>query len=135
MSDPLPKVLLCFRFYGEEFDPDEITRRLGLEPTSIFRPGDPITTDGRGRRRRFGWRLKVGYRETLELDGLIGEFRDLVDVPGALVRQICDELDVEAVVLCGVLQGDSEILPALAFPADFLEWVSRLGASLDVDVM
>jgi len=44
---PLPTVSFYFRFYGESFDPDEITRRLGIEPITHFRPGDPITEDGK----------------------------------------------------------------------------------------
>ena len=49
-----PVVRLDLRFYGETFDPDEITRQLGIEPTTAFRPDDPITPDGEGRRRGFG---------------------------------------------------------------------------------
>lgn len=43
----LPTIRLYFCFHGE-LDPDEITRRLGIKPTTHFRPGDPITKDARG---------------------------------------------------------------------------------------
>jgi hypothetical protein len=134
-SKQLPIVMLCFRFYGDSFDPEEITRQLGIEPTSQFRPGDPITKDGQGRRRHYGWRLRVGDRETLQVDDIIQEFRGRVDVPSSVVRQLCRDLNIEAAVLCGVRQGDYETTPALVFPPDFIGWVSEMGASLEVDVI
>jgi hypothetical protein len=133
--EKLPIITLCFRFYGESFDPDEITRRLELTPTSVFRPGDPITKDGRGKRRRFGWRLKVKEHEGLDMQDLLQEFKERISVSSSLVRQVCTDLDIQAVVFCGVRQRESEITPALEFPMDFVEWVGELGASIDVDVI
>lgn len=135
-TERLPTVRLFFRFYGESFDPDEITRRLGIEPTYKFGPGDSVTEDGRGRRRHSGWMIEVGGQETIEIDALLQELRKSVEVSAEAVRQLCDDLGVEAVVLCGVGQHEDAITtPALSFPTDFLEWVAEMGASLDVDVI
>lgn len=135
-SERLPTVYLYFRFYGESFDPDEITRCLGVEPTLKFRPGDPVTKDGEGSRSHPGWMIEVGGQETIEIDGLLEELRQRVNVSSAVVRQLCSDLSVEAVVLCGVGQHEDAITtPTLGFPADFLEWVADMGASLDVDVI
>ena len=30
-----------FALYGNNFDPDEVTRRVGVEPTSVLRRGEP----------------------------------------------------------------------------------------------
>lgn len=132
----LPTVSLYFRFYGASFDPDEITRRLGIEPTTRFRPGEPITKDGRGRRRGYGWWVQVGDVETLEIDDLLRQFRDRVDVSPSTVRQMCDDLGLELIVVCGVRQhASAESTPTLFFPADFLGWLAELGAALNVDVV
>ena len=135
-SKCLPTVKIYFRFYGESFDPDEITRRLGIEPTIHFRPGDPITKDGQGSRRGYGWMIKIGGRETLEIDDILQELRERVNVSSATIRQLCNDLGVEAVVVCGVGQHESaETTPALFFPVDFIEWVAEMGASLNVDMI
>jgi len=131
----LPRVSLYLRFYGDIFDPDEITRRLGLEPTSRFRPGDPITEDGRGRRRGYGWFLKIGPQETLDIDDLLHEFREQVAVSPQVVRRLCRDLNLDLVVVCGVGGGGADTLPATFFPTEFLDWTVELGASLNVDVI
>jgi hypothetical protein len=130
----LPSIQLSLRFEGEDFDPDEITRRVGIEPTNTFRVGDPITSGGEGRRRRPGWRLAAEERAGLDLDGMLVAFQDLVQISPPVVRQLCHDLDVAAVVACSVLQRGYETAPALTFTPEFLGWTSELGASLDVDI-
>lgn len=79
----------CFR--GESFDPDAITQLLGIAPTTHYRPGDPITKDGQGRRRGFGWMIKVNEVETLEINAMLRELQERVDVSSAVVRSLCDD--------------------------------------------
>jgi Domain of unknown function (DUF4279) len=127
----LPRVTIYFRFYGDDFDPDEIARRLGVSPTLQFRPGDPITADGRGRRRRSGWMVKVGGKETTKIEAMLSE---RFDVPAGVVEKLCSDLNLRAVVLCGVGQ-DAEETPQLEFPPEFVAWVAEMGAAIDVDVV
>jgi Domain of unknown function (DUF4279) len=140
-SEPWPIVRLYLRFYsensdpGEHFDPDEITRRLGIEPTTQFRPGDPITKDGEGRRRRSGWMLKIADQESLHIDGMLQQMQERVGLAGAAIPRICEDLQIEAVFLCGVLRNDSALMPALIFPPSFINWADALGASINVDVV
>lgn len=131
----LPSVKLYFRFYGESFDPDEITKRLGVEPTEKFRPGDPITKDGRGKRLKDGWWIKAGPQQTLEIDDLLQELREKVVVDSAVVRQTCHDLNVNLVILCGVGMGDGEDLPITYFPPEFVNWAAELGAAINVDIV
>ncbi len=42
-----------FKLTGEDFDPDEITRELGIEPTRTRRKGNPIP-------RYSSWHYSVG---------------------------------------------------------------------------
>jgi Domain of unknown function (DUF4279) len=132
----LPTVSFYFRFYGDSFDPDEITRRLGLKPTVSYRPGDPIMRDGKGHRRHYGWIIAVGEQETLKIDDLLRELRERISVSSHTIRQVCNDLDINLVVVCGVRQHeDAETTPALFFPSEFVAWVAELGGSLDVDVI
>jgi hypothetical protein len=47
---------------------------------------------------------------------------------------MCGELNVEAVVGVGVVLPESASWPIFYIPAQFVQWVSEMGASLDVDV-
>jgi hypothetical protein len=127
-------VRLTFCFFGEDFDPDEITRRLGIHPTESWRRGDPRGNPKSGAKYpRSGWRLVVGPQMTLPIDGLLAELRQQVDVAGATVRQMCENLKLEAYISCGVTQPSDSSTPMLEFPPDFMAWAISLGASVGVD--
>ena len=139
-AEQWPLVSLYLRFYseesdpGEHFDPEEITRRLGIEPTTQFRLGDPITADGEGKRRRSGWILNIARQETLQIDGMLQEMRNRLSSAKDVIPQICKDLRVRAVILCGVSRNESDHMPALDFPPSFTRWVASLGASIYVDI-
>lgn len=133
-NEELPEAAFSLRFYADVFEPDDVTKRLGLEPTMLYRPGDPIRSDGKGERTQYGWRLRVGPQKTWQLDQLAADFRAAVDASGNTVRSLCSELSLEAVIVCEVSLGRADSTPALDFPADFLAWVASLGANLTVDV-
>jgi hypothetical protein len=127
-----PRVSFYFAFYGDSFDPTEITRRLGIEPTKSFRTGDSIrlrsvlrTTDG--------WIFEIPPRETFDIEGMLRELQQHINVPPAVVKQTCQELKLEVAIECAVLQPVLLSTPDLSFPADFLGWASDLGASIDLD--
>jgi hypothetical protein len=131
----LPRVSLYFRFYGDSFDPDEITRRLGIQPTHSFLPGDPITEDGRGRRRGYGWWIKVGPRSTLDIEDMLHELREQVGVSPEIIRQVCTDLNVDLIIVCGVGRDEADTMPTMFFTSNFLSWIVELDASLNVDVI
>ena len=80
--------------------------------------------------------VKVNEIETLEIDAMLRELQERVNVSSSLVRNLCDDLQVEPVVICGVGQHEDAITtPALFFPVDFLHWLADMGASLEVDVI
>ncbi len=136
-----PVVSMYLRFYsensepGEHFDPDEVTRRLGIEPTTQFRPGDPITEDGEGRRRRSGWILEFAEQETLQIEEMLDEVKRQINVAGSAIPQICRDLKVQAVILCGVRRNGSDAMPALGFSPRFIDWAASLELSINVDVI
>lgn len=130
-----PDVKLYFRFYGESFDPDEITRRLGIEPTAQRRPGDPLTKDGRGICRDYSWMVKIGPSETLYIDDMLIEFRERISVSAAEVRQLCQDLNLELVIVCGVGMGTADDLPVTYFPQDFVKWAAEMNAAINVDII
>jgi hypothetical protein len=141
VSKELPNISLYLRFYGEGFDPSRITKRLGIAPTSAYRAGESIAPEATARsslktiHRRDGWFLKVGPYGQIDIEGIIQELKDQVGLAAAHVKDISDELDIEAVVLCGVLQPTSAPAPSLRFPPEFLQWVAEMGAILEVDVI
>jgi len=132
LSSPEPPIVtIYFDFYGE-FDPAEITKRLGIEPTGQFRAGEPRPS-GLGHRRRNGWILKVDPESTFEIDELLKQIQAAVTATPEQIRQVSSELDVEAVVTCEV-QATSA-MPSLWFSHELVRWAASIGAAIDVDIM
>ena len=128
--DP-PQVTMYFDFYGT-FDPTEITKRLGIEPASQFKAGDPRPF-GSGGRRRDGWMLKAGPVDTFEIDDLLKQLQAAVTATPEQIRTVSSELGVEAVVTCEVQATSSA--PSLWFSNEFVQWAASIGAAIDVDTM
>jgi len=141
MSEELPNISLYLRFYGEAFDPSHITQRLGITPTSAYRAGEKTAplVDNRSSiettHRRDGWFLKIGPYEAVEIADVTREFKDRVGSATEHIKEICEDLDIEAVVLCAVLQPIFAPAPSLRFLPRFLQWVAEMGAILDIDVI
>jgi hypothetical protein len=126
-----PRVSIYFDFYGV-FDPVEITKRLGIEPTRQFRSGEPGPS-GVGHRRRDGWIVAVGPATTFEIDDLLKQMRAAVTVSPEDIKKVSFELNIKPAVTCEVQSIDS--MPSLCFPGEFVQWVASMGAAIDVDIM
>ena len=103
------------RFFGEDLDPDEITRLLGCEPTATHRKGDPVTKDGRGKRRNSGWRLESRHEEKHGIDDHVGELLSRVTNDLSVWRELaCFKPDIFCgLFLSGFNQGD-EVSPRIS---------------------
>jgi Domain of unknown function (DUF4279) len=67
----LSKTAASLRLFGDDLNPDEVTRLLGKEPDVAERKGDVRTSGSTVRRGR--WSVKVGRRAPGDLDGQIAE--------------------------------------------------------------
>lgn len=120
-----------FALYGSEFDPDEATRRIGIEPTSIKRKGEPKT------RKHSFWQISSGRIE----DDII----DIYEMSSALVAQLApfaekiastrQALGLEAVleVVLRISTDESKSTPAIGFDHEVMSFLQKVGATIDVD--
>lgn len=120
-----------FALYGADFDPEEATRRIGLEPTSIKRKGEPKT------RRHSFWQISSGRIE--------GDIIDIYEMSSALVTLLAPctekiaktrrELGLEAVleVVLWITTDESKSTPAIGFDSEVISFLHAVGATIDVD--
>jgi hypothetical protein len=132
-AEELPTIRIYLRFYGPSFDPDEISARLGLSPSNKFRAGDQVG-DSAVQRRHDGWLFEGSHGETLDVRDLLQDFRERVGEKSTQVIQLCQDLDVEAVIVCAVLPSSS-VMPILEFPPEFSHWAASMGASINIDIL
>jgi len=135
-TSELPEVSLFFRFYGNSFNPVEITRRLGIEPNKSWKSGEQMGSVQENRQHRHdAWMVKVGPQRTVDINELLRDLRTRVNTDGNLIKELCADLNVEAVIVCGVIQTSQGRSAAIEFPVDFLEWAASKNASIVVDVI
>ena len=113
-----------FALFGGDFDPNEVTRLVGLEPTSIRRKRDPVP-------RHSSWQFSIGKVE--------GEVVDVYEMSRALVERLSShtqgiiramqELKLEAVlqVVLRISTDDSVSTPAIGFTPEVLSFLSAVG--------
>lgn len=128
----LPIVSVSLWLEGASFDPSVITDRVGIEPTISYRTGDPASL-GRTRRRD-AWAVRVGPRESLELEPMAKELIGLLASRATQIRDVCIELGLGLCISCPI-EPKSTLTPSIHLSPDTLGWIVRLGASLDIDVM
>lgn len=102
---PVGTTVATLRFYGDDLDPDEITRLLGGPPTHWARVGDEVSsgmvaTQG-------SWRLQAPSRSPEDLDQQIADLFSSLTGDAAVWRDLTRRFRAD--VFCGLfLDGDNE---------------------------
>jgi hypothetical protein len=139
--EPLPRLDAGLKFEGVErasFSLEEVTERMGIQPSVSFRKGEPrrhqspfnsgIATHGRD-----VWLYGVKSERSRDFGPLLESLqRDIVASPME-IKSICADLNVEVWVMIGVFTPEGASWPICVFPKEFLAWVGEIGASMDVD--
>jgi hypothetical protein len=131
--DALPHVWLSLTIMGGDFDPDELTARLGIVPTSHHRAGDPIVGD-KGRRRQDRWRVTIGPRDTVQIGGMLDELLARMAPGSERMKELCGELGLEATLTCAVEPVSAET-PSVYFPSAVVQWAADQCVAIEVDIM
>lgn len=121
---------IYFGLFGDDFEPDVVTERLGIEPSRIMRKGDPIP-------KHTSWQLST--------DKVVGEVVDVYEVAEPLIqrlepkseaiRSLVDELDLEAIlqVVLWISTDENISTPAIGFDGGTIQFLSKVRGSIDVD--
>ena len=110
------------------FDPDEITRRVGISPTESWRKGDlhPKT----GRARNFSrWILRSRLQTTASLETHVRDVLDQLDAnPTAFKRLSIEENGTMQLV--AFFRND---YPGVSFERELIERIAGYSLSMDCD--
>lgn len=119
-----------FALYGDEFDPDAVTRMVGIEPTSIKRKKDPIP-------KHTWWRYSLGKIEN--------DVINIYDMSAALIAvlqphqekiaQVKTSHSLNAVlsVVLWITCDETISTPAIGFDENVISFLNTVGATIDID--
>ncbi|MCL7463230.1 DUF4279 domain-containing protein [Pseudomonas sp. NW5] len=123
-----------FALDGDDFDPDEVTEFLGIEPTSIKRKGSKVP----------GKIPKINSWE-LSTENIVNECIDVFEMSTAIVNKLKakKELILQAKDRFNVLPRFEVVLwfstnekhstPAIGFEVETVEFLGEIGAFFDID--
>ena len=116
--------------WGEQCDPEEITRVTGITPTKTWRAGDVRYAKTGRLHTDCGWRLDAPSDIPPAIDAHLDALLDLV--AGALVQlkalsSSC-EIQINVVVHC------REGAPEMNIRPDHIQRLAAIGAGIDIDL-
>ncbi|WP_295750204.1 DUF4279 domain-containing protein [Undibacterium sp.] len=119
-----------FALRGDDFDPDEATKIIGIEPTSMRRKATP--------RPKFSeWKFSVGEIENDVIDvyemssDLVGKLKKCEN--NILVAINTLGLEATFQVVLWISTDDSISTPAIGFEPEVISFIHKIGASVDID--
>lgn len=119
-----------FRIMGENFDPNDITKLVGIEPTRTRIKSEPtpkFTT----------WEFSSGK--------FAGEVIDIYEISSSLIAKLKPKLPefteiinknnlrAELQVVLWISTNETISTPAIGFEKDTISFLNQLGASIDID--
>ena len=126
--------IVYFALDGEEFDPDEITNFLGIEPTSIIRKGEKIP----GKFPKINsWQISTKQ--------VVNECIDVFEMASEIVNRLKSKKDliIEAKerfnasprfeVVLWFSMNEEHSTPAIGFEIETVEFLGEIGAFIDID--
>lgn len=129
---------------SQDIDLHFVTDLLGMQPTKLWRQGEPLPHTGRPRKRS-AWIWETGDVPGYDSEAILCSVLDRFDAHTQTIRDLCRQhglaVDVGLVVsMYGDVTADEDgamgadvATPALHFSAATLRRLTALGASLDID--
>jgi len=119
-----------FALYGKDFDPNEVTRLVGIEPTRAQRKGDP-------RPKHSIWKVSTDHVEDEAIDiyemssTLVARLRPFAE----RIAEVKQQLGLEAVleVVLRITTDDTKSTPVIGFDTEVITFLNAVGAYIDVD--
>ncbi|MDQ0170096.1 DUF4279 domain-containing protein [Paenibacillus tundrae] len=125
------QVKAYYSLFGDHFDPDEVTSKLAITPTSITRKGDTI--NAKHSHPETSWTLSTEYEESLDvnkqLNKVMNSLKDKVDEINTTQAQ--NQLKSKFYIVIVMEEGYT---PALYFDSNFIKFADSIHAEIDVDL-
>ncbi len=110
------------------FEPDDITRRVGVAPTKMAREGDPIGDTSKKRPCSL-WALHSRLGSTASLEEHVKDVLDRLDANRAAFGELSRDLD-GTMQLVGYFR---EVNPGVHFDPEIVRRTADYGLSIDCD--
>lgn len=134
IGGPIDRVTVSLRLFGEDLDPDEISRLLGCEPSVGYVKGEETILSNMSNRKRIArtgsWQLKSDTDRNVELEEQIDRLLSRVTAEPLIWASLIERYDVD--LFCGLFLEDEN--REFALSAAVLQEVAERKLSIRFDV-
>lgn len=128
----VPEVGVAFLLLGENISPEQVTNRVGLQPTRAWRRGDSVQ-ETLLKRREDGWLLGLPRKNTIEFEEELCALLDKIEPQRNAIAEACKNLNLKSLISCVVYVSDET--PILGLSNETMNRMASLGADFDLDLI
>lgn len=127
----------CYVYFaldGEDFEPNDVTDYLNIEPTSVRRKGERVAS----RIPLFSsWELSTQkiINEIIDVDEMASEVIKILNPKTNQINEIAEKLNLSArlEVVLWITTNDAQTTPAIGFNVNNIKFLSNVNAYIDID--
>jgi predicted DNA-binding protein YlxM (UPF0122 family) len=126
--------MVYFSLFGDDFPIDEITEKLKVTPTEIYKKGDLIPNRSTIRyRKESSWDLGTGYQDSLDVNEQLQQIVDKLQNKSSTINEINEAYSLECIFYIVIIieKGNT---PALYMDKEIINFASSIEAEFDVDL-
>ncbi|MDJ0579492.1 DUF4279 domain-containing protein [Crocosphaera sp.] len=128
----------CYVYFaldGEDFEPNDVTDYLNIEPTSVRRKGERLP----GRIPRYSsWVLSTQkiINEIIDVDEMASELIKILEPKTNQINEIAEKLNLATrlEVVLWITTDDTQTTPMISFNVNSINFLSNVNAYIDIDI-
>jgi hypothetical protein len=120
-----------FILLGDNFNPDDITNKLSIRPTSKWKKGE-ILKNGRVREYS-GWEISTEYEESLDINDQLNQILIKIKDKRNEIFEISNNKDIEC-RFCVVVKIENGYTPAMTLNREVIQFAYEIGAEFEFDL-
>ena len=126
------RVMVEFSVYGDAFNPEVVTERLGITPRKYWHKGDTIKKGGIQKRKETCWIIGTEYEESLDTDEQLYKVLDLLERKAGLLKELREMYDLKFKIDI-VVKVENRQPPSMTFGQRIIDFVHEINAWIDID--
>ena len=135
MNNTLAKSYVYFALHGDDFDPNELTRELGIEPTDSWEKGDKGQYFANQEYACWKWSTGKG-KEAIFIDKLVDEVVEKLKDKVGNINKLKEKYQLTSVleIVMYIDVNPEESTPALGHDLKTIEFLYQTQTVTDVDI-
>jgi hypothetical protein len=125
------EISVSFNLTGLDFNPDDLTNKLGINPTKIWRIGDLIHPKTILKRKENGWSLQSQLDKNHLLEEHIKYILNQLESKRNFLQEICSKNYGE---LSCIIYAINKERPSIHLDQDIIKKVHQLNCEIDIDL-